>query len=100
MKEILVTNWGWITYVVMLVVPFLVGLLTKATWHSLIKFGLLVVLAGAAGVVNMEVADLPWEAANVGPFILSLIGTAEVYYFAFIKSFPAVQNYLDSHVVK
>lgn len=100
MKDIIVSNWGWITYVVMLVVPFLVGLLTKTKWHPLLKFAFLVVLSAVAGVVTLEVNDLPWEAANVGPFLASLVAAAQAAYMIFIKSVPAVQEWLDSHLVK
>lgn len=100
MRDIIVANWGWITYLVMLAVPLLVGLLTKTIWHPLLKFGLLVGLSAVAAVVRMEVGDLPWSAAEVAPFMASLVAAAEAYYMLFVKSVPAVQQWLDSHLVK
>jgi hypothetical protein len=100
MKDIIVQNWGWITYIVMAVVPILVGLLTKAKWPSVVKALLVGVMAVVVTVARMEVGDLPWTAVEVGPFFGSLLGAAWVAYIGLIKSFPTVQKWLDTHLVK
>jgi hypothetical protein len=100
MREIVVQNWGWTTYLVMLAVPFVVGLLTKASWHPLLKFALLLVLSAVGGVASMEARALPWTADTVMPFLGSLMIAAQASYMVFIRSFPTVQQWLDAHLVK
>ena len=100
MKEFLATNWGWITYIIMAVVPFFVGFLTKANWHPLVK-GILVFFAAVViTLAGMQWGDLPVTAAEWGPFIGSLLGLAWASYLVLIKSFPKVQAWLDAHGIK
>ncbi len=100
MKEFITANWGWATYIIMAALPFLVGLLTKATWHPLVKFVCIVAAAVVLAVAGMQVTETPWGGAETGVFIASLVGAAEAAYLVLIKSFPAVQQYLDAHVNK
>lgn len=96
-QEFLTANWGWITYVVMAVVPVLVGLLQKASWHPIVKAVMVAFPAILSALVSVNVADLPWTAAEVLPFIGSLLGTSWVIYIGFIKSFPKVNAWFDAH---
>lgn len=97
MKEFLTANWGWITYVVLAVVPFLVGLLSKSSWHPIVKGILVAAAALITAFVSVGVGDLPWTAAELGPFVMSLLGTAWASYLVMIKAFPKVRAWLDSH---
>lgn len=98
MKEIVTANWAWINYVVMAVVPVLIGLLTKASWPSLVKFGLVVVAAAVCGLVTMEVKDLPWTVEGILPFIISLVGTSQVFFMLFVNK-TGLKEWLAKYLV-
>lgn len=87
-------------YLVALAVPFLCGLLTKCAWPAWTKFTVTVVLALVIGVVTVVLTGDQWTWGTTLPFLVSVIGAAEVWFRYVIERVPGLTEWLQSHLVK
>jgi glucan phosphoethanolaminetransferase (alkaline phosphatase superfamily) len=80
------TSVAW-AYLVTLAVPFLTGLLTKASLKSYLKFIIAAVLSLVVGFGTLyATGGIDWSNWEIIPFLASLIGASEVYFRAFIDA--------------
>lgn len=86
------SGMGEYAYIAAILIPIAVGLLSKASWPSWVKFCITIALSVAVAAVTVwQTTDsFSWSWA----FLLSIIGTAEVVYRVIVKNVPGVSEWL------
>lgn len=85
-----------------IIVPFVVGLLAKASWPAAAKFVIALVVSGIAGAAALwsqdMLSDLSWETAVQTLALVVLAGQAT--YALFVRSIPGLNDWLYCHGIK
>ncbi len=82
-----------------LLLPFLAGLLTKATWPSWLRFSVLVALSGAVGAGTLYYSgELVFTADTYLVTVAAIVGASQTAYYVLIKA-TGLKPWLDGMLV-
>jgi len=98
MDELLGGN-GAYSFLIALVIPAIVGALTKAQWPAWAKFSCTVILSAVTGLATVKLTGVEWTAANVLGLIVALVGTSEASFRYLIEKL-GLKAWLADHFVK
>jgi hypothetical protein len=82
-----------------ILIPFIAGLLTRATWPSWVRFSVVVVLSLAVGTGTLFYAGLlTFTAGNYLVVTLAIIGASQTIYTYLIRT-TGLGPWIDSHLI-
>jgi len=83
-----------------LVLPFVVGLLTKCTWPQWARFAILLVLSAAVGAGTLAIGGaLEFTASTWLVTTMAIVGAGQTVYALGIRTIPGLKEWVDSHLV-
>lgn len=88
---------GSYSYIAAIIIPIVIGLLTKASWPGWAKFVCALALSIVVGAVTIWQTTGEWVWSPV--FVLSILGAAEAFYNVLIKP-TGIGDWLASKWVK
>ena len=82
-----------------IIIPFVAGLLTRATWPSWVRFSVVVVLSALVGAGTLYYAGgLVFTAETYLVTVAAIIGASQTIY-AFLIRTTGLKPWIDSHLV-
>lgn len=82
-----------------IIIPFVAGLLTRATWPSWVRFAVVVVLSALVGAGTLFYAGgLVFTAEAYLVTVAAIIGASQTVYAFLIKA-TGLNTWVDSHLI-
>lgn len=95
------TNTEAYALLIAILLPFIVGLLTKATWPHWVRFGVLLVLSAAVGAGTLYFSGgLTFTADTYLVTVMAIVGAGQTVYALGVRTIPGLKEWIDGHVVR
>lgn len=88
-----------LAFILVILIPFIAGLLTRATWAAWKRFSVVVVLSLAVGAFTLYYAGgLVFTTGNYLVVVAAIIGASQTIYSYLIRT-TGLKPWIDAHLV-